>query len=255
MYNIANVIQEKTKELENTHAIRILFACESGSRAWGFPSSDSDYDVRFIYVHQKEWYLSIHEGRDVVEMPVNKELDISGWDLRKTLRLLNKHNAVLFEWIQSPIVYSMNTDFLKDFNEIASSCFSPIAALYHYLNSAKKHYAECTNMDMVKLKKYFYCLRSTLAGLWIAHYKKIPPMELNKLLCVINEKQALVKRIQELVQLKATKNESYLHPREGELEEFLKEGIALCEHVAPTLPNSTTNDDTLNSFLRDMIIG
>ncbi len=106
MYNIANVIQEKTKELENTHAIRILFACESGSRAWGFPSSDSDYDVRFIYVHQKEWYLSIHEGRDVVEMPVNKELDISGWDLRKTLRLLNKHNAVLFEWIQSPIVYS-----------------------------------------------------------------------------------------------------------------------------------------------------
>jgi predicted nucleotidyltransferase len=255
MHNILNVIQEKIKELEQTHAIRILFACESGSRAWGFPSTDSDYDVRFIYVHQKEWYLSIHEKRDVVELPVNKELDINGWDLRKALRLLSKHNAVLFEWIQSPIVYSARVGFIKEFNEIAGPCFSPIAGLHHYLNSAKKHYADCINTDRVKLKRYFYCLRSTLAGLWIVRYKTIPPMELNQLLPIVREKQALVKTIDELVQLKALKDETYLHSRNAKLEEFLKEGIALCENAASSLPSSSPDQESLNAFLRSMIEG
>ena len=117
MLNISNFIQIKLHELEQNNKIRILFACESGSRAWGFPSSDSDYDVRFIYVHPKAWYLSIHEMRDVIELPVNKELDISGWNLRKALRLISKHNAVLFEWMQSPVVYSVKTDFLEGFKE------------------------------------------------------------------------------------------------------------------------------------------
>jgi predicted nucleotidyltransferase len=251
MDNISKVIQEKIKELEHTHAIRILFACESGSRAWGFPSPDSDYDVRFIYAHQKEWYLSIQEKRDVIELPVNKELDISGWDLRKALRLLSKHNAVLFEWIQSPIVYHVRGEFVKEFKEIAAPCFSPIAGLHHYLNSAKNHFTECGSTE-VKLKRYFYCLRSTLAGLWIARYKTIPPMELNQLLPVI-EKPALVQTIQDLVQLKASKDEAYLHSRIEELEEFLKEGIAVCENAASSLPSSSPDYENLNAFLRSMI--
>lgn len=253
MSNISNVIQEKIKDLEQTHAIRILFACESGSRAWGFPSTDSDYDVRFIYAHQKEWYLSIHEKRDVVDLPVNKEFDINGWDLRKTLRLLSKHNAVLFEWIQSPIIYRVNIDFLKGFNEAASTCFSPIASLHHYLSIAKKYYDECVNTEPIKLKRYFYCLRSTLAGMWIVSHQTIPPMELNKLLPIMEKKQPLVKKIHELVQLKAARDESYYHPRDADLEEFLKEGITLCEKEAAALPSSSSDDETLNAFFRKMI--
>ncbi len=253
MVNISNLIQIKLHELEQIHKIRILFACESGSRAWGFPSSDSDYDVRFIYVHPKAWYLSIHEMRDVIELPVNKELDINGWDLRKALRLLSKHNAVLFEWMQSPIVYSVKTGFLESFKEVADACFSPIAALHHYLSSAKKHYSEFINTETVKLKRYFYCLRSTLAGMWIVKYKTIPPMELSKLFSVIEEKQALVKKIQELIQLKASKDESYFHPRDVELEKFLKEGIDLCENHASSLPASSQDNEHLSAFLRLMV--
>lgn len=253
MSTISNVIQEKIKELEKSHAIRILFACESGSRAWGFPSTDSDYDVRFIYAHQKEWYLSIHEKRDVVDLPVNKELDINGWDLRKALRLLSKHNAVLFEWMQSPIIYRVNTDFLKGFNEAASTCFSPIASLHHYLSIAKKYYDECVSRDAIKLKRYFYCLRATLAGMWIMSRQAIPPMELNQLLAVMGERQTLVKKIQALVQLKAAQDESYFHPRDAELEEFLKEGITLCENGASSLPSSSSDEETLNAFFRKMI--
>ena len=93
---IENVIKTKLSNLEDTHGIRILFACESGSRGWGFPSLDSDYDVRFIYANSEDWYLSIDEKRDVIELPVNSDLDINGWDLRKALRLLKKGNATLF---------------------------------------------------------------------------------------------------------------------------------------------------------------
>jgi predicted nucleotidyltransferase len=91
--------------LEAQHGIRILCACESGSRAWGFPSPDSDYDVRFIYVHALDWYLGLDEGPDTLNFPVDDELDLAGWELRKTLRLLRSSNAALFEWLQSPIVY------------------------------------------------------------------------------------------------------------------------------------------------------
>ena len=91
--------------LEAQHGIRILYACESGSRAWGFPSPDSDYDVRFIYVHPLDWYLGLDEGPDTLNFPVDDELDLAGWELRKTLRLLRGSNAALFEWLQSPIVY------------------------------------------------------------------------------------------------------------------------------------------------------
>lgn len=92
-------------DLEIRENIRILWAVESGSRAWGFPSPDSDYDVRFVYVRPLEWYLSLNPGRDVVELPIVDELDVAGWDLRKALRLLVKANPALLEWLSSPIVY------------------------------------------------------------------------------------------------------------------------------------------------------
>lgn len=98
------VLEELTR-LEQEHDVTVLYACESGSRAWGFASPDSDYDVRFVYVQQPDWYLRVDEPRDVLERPLTDELDLSGWELRKTLRLLRKSNPTLLEWLDSPLVY------------------------------------------------------------------------------------------------------------------------------------------------------
>jgi predicted nucleotidyltransferase len=102
---INKLILEQLEQIEQEEQVTILYACESGSRAWGFPSQDSDYDVRFIYLHKPEWYLSIYDKRDVIERPINNMLDINGWDLRKALNLFRKSNPPLLEWLQSPIQY------------------------------------------------------------------------------------------------------------------------------------------------------
>lgn len=243
------VILDKISQLEKENNIRILFACESGSRAWGFPSPDSDYDVRFVYAHHEDWYLSITEKTDVVELPVNEVLDINGWDLRKAIRLAAKSNAVIFEWIQSPIIYQHDPDFLSGFHSIAPECFSPIAAMHHYLSQAKKKYEECISEEQVKLKRYMYCLRAVLSALWIAHRKSIPPMELKYLLDEMPD-AALKEKVASLVNLKATQAESYLHPNETSMEQFLAAGIAECESVALSLPTKKPDHTTLDEFFR-----
>src|SRR5690349_14763485 len=101
---ILPLVREHLNKIENEFRVRILYACESGSRAWGFPSPDSDFDVRFIYVHDRDWYLSLSEDRDTIEKNLPGDLDIGGWDIRKTLRLISKSNVIPLEWLQSPIV-------------------------------------------------------------------------------------------------------------------------------------------------------
>ena len=118
-----DTIQKELAQIEQTQNVRILLAVESGSRAWGFASPDSDYDVRFIYVRPKDAYLRLQKHRDVIELPINDALDINGWDLTKTLRLLHKSNPTLFEWGASPIVY-LETDFAARFKSVMGRYFS-----------------------------------------------------------------------------------------------------------------------------------
>ena len=106
-----DIITAKLAEIEQHENVRIIYAVESGSRAWGFASPDSDYDVRFIYVHSKEFYLKLEKTRDVIEWQLDETLDINGWDLQKTLRLLHKSNPTVFEWNQSPIVYKITPEW------------------------------------------------------------------------------------------------------------------------------------------------
>jgi len=247
-----SVILDKITQLENDNNIRILFACESGSRAWGFPSPDSDYDVRFVYAHPEDWYLSITEKQDVVELPVNEVLDINGWDLRKAIRLAAKSNAVIFEWIQSPVVYQQAPEFVARFNSIAPECFSPIAAMHHYLSQAKKKYEECVSDEQVKLKRYMYCLRAVLSGLWIANRKTIPPMELIYLLDEMPD-AGLKAKVASLISLKATQAESYVHPHEILLEQFLADSIAVCDSAASSLPSRKPDHARLDEFFRKTI--
>jgi predicted nucleotidyltransferase len=155
--------------LEATHNIQILYACESGSRAWGFPSPDSDYDVRFIYVHPLAWYLGLDEGPDTLNFPIDAELDLGGWELRKTLRLLRGSNAALFEWLQSPIVYHEAPDFRASLVPQLSQAFNLKAGLHHYLGQLRRGVEEDLIGEEVRLKRLFYALRSALAARWIQY--------------------------------------------------------------------------------------
>ena len=156
------IIRQRLYEIEKTQNVRILFAVESGSRAWGIASPDSDYDVRFIYVRPKNDYLRLDELRDVIELPIDDELDINGWDLKKALALLYRSNPTLFEWLSSPVIY-LKTRFSEDFKELAADYFSKKKSLYHYVSMAKGNYRGYLKGDIVKAKKYFYVLRPVLA--------------------------------------------------------------------------------------------
>ena len=174
-------INTKLKEMAVEKQVEILFACESGSRAWGFASPDSDYDIRFIYKNKPEYYLSLWEKTDVIEFMTADDLDGSGWDIAKALKLLAKSNTPLIEWLFSPIVYQQNDAFLKQMQVFASDCFSPIASLHHYLGITKNFMEICEQED-VKLKSYFYALRTALAGKWIIENNSIPPVDFMEIL-------------------------------------------------------------------------
>ena len=174
------IIIEKLKRIEEEENIRILMAAESGSRAWGFASPDSDYDVRFIYVRNIEDYLRLDTVRDVIERPISDVLDINGWDLNKTLRLLHRSNPTLFEWVNSPVVY-LGHDFRAKMLEIMPKYFYAKRGLYHYLSMAKSNYREYLKGDIVKAKKYFYVLRPILACKWILDRQTPPPMLFSEL--------------------------------------------------------------------------
>ncbi len=151
------IIINNLKAIESKENIKILYACESGSRAWGFPSKDSDYDVRFIYLKDTNWYLKVNYKyqRDVIELPIHDLLDINGWDLRKALGLLRKSNPALLEWFNSPIVYYKEKDFTQMFQSLIQEYYSPKACFYHYSHMAKGNNREYLQGDEVKIKKYF----------------------------------------------------------------------------------------------------
>lgn len=125
-------------DVERRHDVKVLFACESGSRGWGFASPDSDYDVRFVYVHRRDWYLRVEPQRDVIEKPIDDVLDVSGWELRKALQLLHRSNPTLLEWLDSPVVYREDARWAPRLRSLATAFFSPMRGRHHYLSMAKK---------------------------------------------------------------------------------------------------------------------
>lgn len=215
-------IQNKLKQIALEKGVEILYAVESGSRAWGFASPDSDYDIRFIYKHDLDYYLSLWEQTDVIEFMTEDDLDGSGWDLRKTVKLLAKSNAPLLEWIYSPVVYYENEAFMSQMRALAKDCFSPVACLHHYLGTTKNFMDVC-EQEEVKLKSYFYALRTALAGKWIIENNTFPPVVFMELLPIAPLN--IQEKIKELMQIKANQVENYLHPKEVLITDFLKETL------------------------------
>jgi len=174
-------ILRELSRIEGQQNVRGLLAIESGSRAWGFASPDSDYDVRFIYVHERDWYLSVFEGHDVIEEMLPDRLDFSGWDLRKTLRLFSKCNLALNEWIGSPVIYSEAGAFRSQLSQLIPQYFNPIAAIHHYRSMGERALKENLVDDRIGIKRLFYVLRPLLACRWIQATSAQPPTEFTKL--------------------------------------------------------------------------
>lgn len=175
-------IVEELERIQIEQKVRVLLAIESGSRAWGFASPDSDYDVRFIYAHPTDWYVSIAEPRDVIEAMLPGDLDLCGWDLRKTLRLFAKCNLALNEWIGSPLSYAEAPEFRRQLAELIPTFFNPIAAMNHYCNMAERALAENYKDGKIGIKKLFYVLRPLYACRWIEHLQTQPPTEFDQLI-------------------------------------------------------------------------
>lgn len=180
--DIEKQIKEKLDEVESLNNVRILYACESGSRAWGFPSKDSDYDIRFIYARDPDWYLSVMPGRDVIELPIDGDIDMGGWDIRKSFALLRKSNCALIEWLSSPIVYKDQIEASLLIKQMVSKAFLATSSCNHYLAMARRKSNEVKNGHQAKLKAYFYALRATLCGKYIVDHNAPPPMLIDELI-------------------------------------------------------------------------
>ncbi|WP_237060285.1 nucleotidyltransferase domain-containing protein [Microbulbifer sediminum] len=181
--SVRKEITRRLEAAEEEHGVKILFCCESGSRAWGFASPDSDYDVRFIYVRPEDWYLSfdVESRRDVIEYPIVDEIDCSGWDLRKALYLFTRTNGALLEWLKSPIRYIERGDLATRLQQLAPQAINDVALCYHYSHMARNNAREHLDKSQVKLKKYFYVLRPLLAIRYIQAGMGVPPVEFEKL--------------------------------------------------------------------------
>lgn len=247
-------INKYLSQLELEKNIKILWACETGSRAWGFPSTDSDYDIRLIYVHKKDWYLKLAEKKDTIErMLDNNDIDISGWELKKSLNLLRKSNASLLERIQSPIVYQSDDDFIRELLPLAQGFYSKIATIHHYLSMAKKFVEELKSDENYKLKKFFYTLRSALVCKWIIEREEMPPIEFHKIYPNLNLDKGIVDRISKLIKLKSTIEESYYHTGESELIHCIEDCINQAHDHKNNLPTSKGDLENLNLLFRKYI--
>lgn len=247
-----DIIIEKLNEIERVENIRILHAVESGSRAWGFASPDSDYDVRFIYVRPKEYYLRLDRTRNVLEYPLNDVLDINGWDIDKTLKLLHTSNPTLFEWSNSPIVYK-TTDQFKQLLPLLGDYFAIKSGLWHYLSMAEGNYREYLKGEMVKAKKYFYVIRPLLACRWILERYTPPPVLFTELMETQLESE-LQPVVNELLKLKMSTPEIGEMPRIVFLNDFIERNLSIIRKQIEALPSSPQSDwEPLNALFLSIL--
>ncbi|BBH22271.1 hypothetical protein Back11_36160 [Paenibacillus baekrokdamisoli] len=245
-------ICEQLRIIEQEEQVRILYACESGSRAWGFPSRDSDYDVRFLYIRPTDWYLSIFDKRDVIERPISDLLDINGWDIRKALNLFRKSNPPLLEWLQSPMIYSEPYTIAEQIRALSPLAFSPKSCMYHYLHMARGNYRMYLQGDQVKIKKYFYVLRPLLACQWIERSSTMPPIEFDILVdALVPEGSELKAAIQELLIRKKSGEELDNEPRILPINAYIEECLTYYERAAGSMPTANEpQDERLDELFR-----
>jgi len=226
-------IVAQIQRIESTHDVTVLYACESGSRGWGFASPDSDYDVRFIYVHRLPWYLQVSHARDVIEMPINGDLDINGWELRKALGLMKTGNATLIEWLNSPVVYRADESFLAQIREAAQQTHQSERSFHHYIHMARGNYREYLRGETVRLKRYLYVLRPLLATLWVEQGRGVAPIRFSDLVDALVTDPVLRQSIDELLDHKRQARESQYGRPWPLINQFIDRELTRLESVSP----------------------
>ena len=246
------LVPEKLQEIEKEYGLKVLWAVESGSRAWGFASPDSDFDVRFIYKRKTEDYLKLDFRRDVFEMPIDDTWDVSGWDLDKTLKLLQKSNPTLYEWFQSPIVYASD-GFNERVEPLLKECFSEEKMLYHYTGTAVQTIKNYLKGEKVKPKKYFYALRPVLACIWILSFHTAPPVPFADLYDSVLPDE-MKECVDYLLDLKINGPEKMLIDPVEELDGFLDRKIREIDAYLDSVRGIERNSwDNLNRFFAEEI--
>ncbi|HEY4371120.1 MAG TPA: nucleotidyltransferase domain-containing protein [Burkholderiales bacterium] len=259
---IREQIMIQLMRMESLHNVRVLLAVESGSRAWGFASPNSDWDVRFIYAPRLPWYLRVNATRDVIELPLHKyasdDLDINGWELRKTLGLMQKCNPTLLEWLQSPLVYRQNDDAVAGLRALAREFFSPAACWHHYFSMAKGNNREYLQGKTVRLKKYLYVLRPLLCCQWIEQYNAPAPMLFRTLVDTLVKDAELRLAIDALLEQKRGAAELAEGPRVPALGWFIENELQRCEQAAAKVAVRKASQEAYyrcDEFLRATIMG
>ncbi len=220
--NMNTAILPHLEQVERENDVRVLLAVESGSRAWGFHSAESDWDVRFVYVHRLDWYLKVNEGRDVIEHMYDDDVDLVGWELRKTLRLFQKSNPALMEWLHSPIVYRADEGFLSRLRGLEPAYFNPIKTMYHYASIYIKHDKRYLQNAAYPLKRFLYYLRGILACRWVEERQSMPPVPFSELVDGTVADASTRRKIDELVALKRQSKENDLKEVDPELVEYAR---------------------------------
>jgi hypothetical protein len=248
-------IIKELRRLEQELEIKVLYAVESGSRAWGFASRDSDWDVRFLYIHKLDWYLRIDQERDYYVKILDNEIDLSGWELKKALKLFRKSNPHLLEWMRSPIVYNQHSSAIDKMRDLKKLYFDPKSCFHHYLNVAVHNFEGYLADERINLKKLFYVLRTILAADWIYEHRTTVPVEFPVLLESQITDALISNEIISLLKRKGAGTEQDIVPKNDLLQEFLEEKIAcnkarlssLTKRVTPeTAPLNVLFKETLS---------
>lgn len=245
------IIRKKLEEIEKQEHVKVILAVESGSRAWGFESTDSDYDVRFIYVREPEMYLRLDPIRDVIEWQLDEVFDISGWDIKKALQLLYKSNPTLFEWINSPIIYK-ETEEALELRNLANGYFDVKKSVIHYLNMSSTTFNNYLQDDMVKLKKYFYAIRPILAAKYVLENKIQPPVKFSELKeTMLND--AINDEVNHLLELKINSNETQYITVINCLNQYIENNMNEIKNYANSITESHFEWDRLNQYFLKLL--
>lgn len=252
--HVRNEVEQRLSAIETGEGVTLLLAVESGSRAWGFPSPDSDYDVRFIYVRPRDWYLNLEFGRDVIEFPITDDIDLNGWDVRKAVRLLLNSNAIVSEWHSSPIRYRPDHPAMTQMSDLVRRMFNPRGVALHYANlggNAAERWLDGT--DDVPVKRYFYALRPALAIRTLRlDPTRLPPMNLQELITTSGLSAGVADTIHELVEEKRKTRDLGNARRSPELDSLIRDELSHASDL-PERPPSTGDRAAANQFFLDLV--
>jgi hypothetical protein len=248
---------QKLQATEEKYEVKIPLSIESGSRGWGFAATNADYDCRFLYVHKKDWYLTVREKKDFIEYAVDEVFDIKGYDISRALKYIMKSQATIYEWLSSNVIYIRDEAITSKLQNLAADFFNPVSVSYHYLSLARKMFKEIDGAEAAKVKKYFYILRPIANLNYIRQYRKMPYMEYDRTLAEIDLSPEINGAIQELKELKMTLKEHDLIPKYKPLTGYFADEIEKFDNCLKDMRHTKNRnydvvDDAFRSIIEDM---